>query len=559
MTPSVKQLASALVKEGWVSEEQVAEAIRIQQKEGQFFGHVLMERGWITSQQLMEALSKQYGLPLMKLDGVSIDPEAIKRVPVRVALRCQAMPLKLNGTTLRVAICNPQDVRSLDELRSVLQQRYTLEVVLATPEEIVEAIKRHYGIAADTVSRLLAERGTLSMPIGWGSEEHVEDITQMTSDASVMKLVNQLILEAHERRATDIHLEPYRGKVRLRYRIDGVLHDVDVPSALRQFFPAILSRIKVLSNLNIVERRLPQDGRATVKVGEEKLDLRVSILPTPQGESVVIRILPSQMLLDLKDLGFREEDLKVLEAIIRKPYGLLFVTGPTGSGKTTTLYACLKTINTPDRKIVTIEDPIEYELEGITQVHVNPAIGLTFATGLRSMLRHDPNVMMVGEVRDVETAELAVRIALTGHLVFSTLHTNDAPGGVTRLLEMGIDPYLVVSSVECIIAQRLVRLLCPSCKEEETRSILPGKKAYRSRGCKACNHTGYLGRTAIYEMFLISEPIRELILKRPATAALRRAAIEMGMRTMREEGLEKVEMGLTTLDEVLRVTQDEPV
>jgi type II secretory ATPase GspE/PulE/Tfp pilus assembly ATPase PilB-like protein len=551
-------LTSLFLEKGLVSEEQLVQALEEQKQQNRFFGNILVERGWLSSEQLMEVLSQHYGLPLVRLEEFPVDPKAVQQVPVKVALHFQAMPLALEHSTLKVAISNPQDVRLLDELRLALQQRYTIEAVLATPEEILQAIKRHYGVAAETVSRLLADRSTPTHGAGPAAEETIEDIAQLASDASVMKLVNQLILEAHQRRATDIHLEPYRGKVRLRYRVDGLLHDVDVPPALRQFFPAILSRIKVLSNLNIVERRLPQDGRASVKVGQEKLDLRVSILPTPQGESVVIRILPSQMLLDLKDLGFREEDVRLLEAIIRKPTGLIFVTGPTGSGKSTTLYACLKTINTAERKIVTLEDPIEYELEGITQVQVNPAIGLSFAAGLRSMLRHDPNVMMVGEVRDVETAELAIRIALTGHLVFSTLHTNDAPGGITRLLEMGIDPYLIASSVECILAQRLVRVLCPHCRKEESMPGLPsGGKAYRSQGCRACGHTGYRGRTAIYELLLMSQPIRELILQRASTVALRRAAIELGMRTMREDGLAKVEAGVTTLDEVLRVTQDE--
>ncbi|MBI2496276.1 MAG: type II/IV secretion system protein, partial [Candidatus Omnitrophica bacterium] len=394
-------------------------------------------------------------------------------------------------------------------------------------------------------------------PLAGVEDDAVEDLEQLAQEASVVNLVNQLILEAHHRRATDIHLEPYRGKVTLRYRIDGMLHEVDVPPTIRQLFPAIISRVKVLSTLNIVERRLPQDGRASVKVGEEKLDLRISVLPTPTGESVVIRILPNHMLLDLMELGFREVDLKLIATIIRKPHGLIFVTGPTGSGKTTTLYACLKTINSQERKLITIEDPIEYELEGVTQVHVNPQIGLTFARGLRSMLRHDPNVMMVGEVRDLETAELAIRIALTGHLVLSTLHTNDATGGITRLMDMGIDPYLIVSSVECILAQRLVRLLCPSCKERVPSGRSDVEWVYQGRGCKACRRAGFLGRTAIYEFFLMSQPIKELILRKASADDIRRAAVELGMRTMREDGWEKVTAGLTTLDEILRVTQDE--
>ncbi|MBI3322561.1 MAG: type II/IV secretion system protein [Candidatus Omnitrophica bacterium] len=551
---TMKKLSQLLVEKGLITEPQMAEALEQQKQDGRFLGAILLERGWVGSAPLMELVAEHYRMPFLRLEETPADPGVIARVPVKVALHYQVMPLKIQNSTLTVAISNPQDVRTLDELRLALQQKYTLEPVLATPEDILRAIREGYGVGADTISRILTDRGASPLPAGGAPEEKLEDIAELASDASVVKLVNQLLLEAHNRRATDVHLEPYRGKVRLRYRVDGILHDAEAPPAIRQLFPAIISRIKVLSNLNIVERRLPQDGRASVKVGDQKLDLRISVLPTPQGESVVIRILPSQMLLDLKDLGFAKEDMKLLDSVIRKPYGLVFVTGPTGSGKTTTLYAMLKAINSVDRKIITMEDPIEYELEGMSQVQVNPAIGLTFAAGLRSMLRHDPNVMMVGEVRDVETAELAIRIALTGHMVLSTLHTNDATGGVARLMDMGIDPFLVVSSLECIIAQRLVRLLCPACKEPGS---MGGGKGCRAKGCRQCSNTGFRGRSAIYELFLLSQPLRELILKKASADALRRAAVEMGMKTMREDGLQKVEQGVTTLDEVLRVTQDD--
>jgi type II secretory ATPase GspE/PulE/Tfp pilus assembly ATPase PilB-like protein len=308
-----------------------------------------------------------------------------------------------------------------------------------------------------------------------------------------------------------------------------------------------------------MERRLPQDGRASVMVGEEKLDLRVSILPTPSGESAVVRILPNRMLLELKDLGFRAEDLEQLTRLVAKPHGLLFVTGPTGSGKTTTLYAALKTINTDERKIITIEDPVEYELEGVTQVQINPQIGLTFAQGLRSMLRHDPDIMMVGEVRDFETAELAIRIALTGHLVFSTLHTNDAASGVTRLVDMGVDPYLVVSSVECFIAQRLVRLLCPRCKVEVASERKGFKRLFQSKGCEACQQTGFFGRSAIYELLPMADPIKDLVMAKASSDAIWRKAIELGMRTMQQDGWDRVQQGLTTPEEVLRVTQEDEI
>ena len=555
MPIATRKLSQLFIDKRLISADQMAEALQIQKQENRSLGAVLTGKGWVTPDQLMGVFSEYYRLPFVRLEETPADPAAVAKVPVKLALHYQMMPVKLQNSTLTVAIANPEDVRLLDEFRLALPQRVALEIVLATEEDILRAIRQSYGVGAETVSRLMSDRAQPSP--NSAAEEIIEDITEMASDASVMKLVNQLILEAHTRRATDIHLEPYRGKVRLRYRIDGILHDVDVPLALRQLFPAIISRIKVLSNLNIVERRLPQDGRASVKVGDQKLDLRVSVLPTSQGESIVIRILPNQMLMDLKELGFHPGDMKLLEAIVKKPHGLVFVTGPTGSGKTTTLYACLKILNGIERKIITMEDPIEYELEGITQVAVTPGIGLTFAAGLRSMLRHDPNVMMVGEVRDLETAELSIRIALTGHMVLSTLHTNDATGGITRLLDMGIDPFLIVSSVECIVAQRLVRLICLSCKEEIPAASAGSRKSYRGKGCKACNQTGFRGRSAIYEMLLMSQPIRDLVLQKAPADAIRRVAVELGMRTMRDDGLEKVEQGVTTLDEVLRVTQDE--
>ncbi|MBI4355447.1 MAG: Flp pilus assembly complex ATPase component TadA, partial [Candidatus Omnitrophica bacterium] len=423
------KLGQLLVQKKLLTESQLQEAIQEQGRSNRSLGTILVERGWLSSEQMLETMAQQYGMPFRRLHDVAIDRAVVEKVPLKVALHYKVMPLALHDSKLTVAMSDPQDIRIVDDLRLALQQRYNIEPVLATEEDIVGAMRRYYGLGAETIDQLVTQRtnGTQA-PV---AEDAVEDIEHLASDASVVKLVNQLILEAHTRRATDIHLEPYRGKVRLRYRIDGLLHDVDVPPTIRQLFPAIVSRVKVLSNLNLVERRLPQDGRASVKVGAEKIDLRTSILPTTAGESVVIRILPNQMLLDLKELGYREEHIKELETLIRRPYGLIFVTGPTGSGKTTTLYACLKTINTEERKIITIEDPVEYELEGVAQLHVNPVIGLSFAQGLRSMLRHDPDVMMVGEVRDLETAELAIRIALTGHLVFSTLHTNDAASGVT--------------------------------------------------------------------------------------------------------------------------------
>ncbi|HEX9780018.1 MAG TPA: GspE/PulE family protein [bacterium] len=546
MTTTTQRLGRQLVEQRLISEEQLADALKLQTSDQQFLGAILLERGWVKPEALLEAAGAVYGLPTVRLREMRIEREALAQVPLKVALHFKVMPLSLADGTLRVAIANPQDLRLLDDLGLALERRVKIEPVLATEAEILDALKRHYGLGADTVDRIVADRARQPGASPAVPEESLEDIEHLAGDASVIKLVNQLILEAHQRRATDIHLEPYRGTVRLRYRVDGLLEQVDVPPAIRELFPAIISRVKVLSNLNIVERRLPQDGRASVKIGKEKLDLRIATLPTPAGESVVIRILPNQMLLDFAELGFQEQDLALLERMIRKPHGLICVTGPTGSGKTTTLYACLKRINTEERKIITIEDPVEYEMAHVTQVQVHPEIGLSFAQGLRSMLRHDPDVMMVGEVRDLETAELAVRCALTGHLVFSTLHTNDAVSALVRLMDMGVDPYLIASSIECIIAQRLVRTLCAHCKADG-----------RPRGCEECHRMGYLGRTAIYEFFVMSEPIRELILERASLDVVRRRAAELGMRPMRQHGEEKVRTGLTTMEELLRVIQDD--
>ena len=554
--PTNKKLGQLLIEKQLISEAQLDEALREQQRTNEVLGAIAVDKGWITPEQLLQVLSEQYQMPWLRLGGTRIDRTVMACVPLKVALHYKAMPIRLQDRVLTVAIANPQDVQALDELGSALQQRYTINPVLTLEEDILRAVRQSYGIGAETIQSILTN-GAGQAPAMEVREDAVEDIEQLAEDASVVKLVNQLIVEAHKRRASDIHLEPYRGKVRLRYRIDGMLHNMDVPPGIRQLFPAIVSRVKVLSNLNLVERRLPQDGRASVKVGKEKLDLRVAVLPTPAGEGVVIRILPNQMLYELKELGFRQEDLMVLEQTIRKPAGMILVTGPTGSGKTTSLYACLKRINSDDQKIITIEDPIEYELEGVSQVQVIPQIGLTFAQGLRSMLRHDPDVMMVGEIRDVETAELAIRIALTGHIVFSTLHTNDATSAVVRLLDMGIDPYLIASSIECVIGQRLVRRLCAHCKKTVAAKWAKAKHSYEAQGCQRCNQTGFLGRVVIYEFFLMSQEMRNLIVEKAAPDVIRRKAIELGMQVMREDGWDKVKSGMTALDEVLRVTQDE--
>jgi len=549
----MKKIGELLLEKKIITPEQLAFALKAQESEKRFIGHILVDKGWITYEQLLINLSEQYHIPFIRLANAEISKEALDAVPLKVAIRHRVMPIRLDGTKLTVAIANPQDVRVLDELRLALHQKFTLEIVLSTEQDIHKAIEKRYGIAAETVQGILTKKDQESVK-SFQAQEVIENIQDNDESASVIKLINQILLEADERGATDIHFEPYRGSIRLRYRLDGILKLVETPPSISSLFPAMISRIKVLSGLNLVERRAPQDGRASIKVGDRRIDLRVSIIPTLTGESVVIRILPSQMLLDLQQLGFRGDGLAYLDEMIQKPYGLIFVTGPTGSGKSTTLYACIKRINREDRKIITVEDPVEYEVEGITQIQTNPKVGLTFAAGLRSMLRHDPDVMMVGEVRDAETAELAIRIALTGHLVFSTLHTNDAATGISRLIDIGIDPFLVASAARCFVAQRLVRLICVQCKKQE-KSDFPGvEKAYRGTGCEACQQTGFKGRTAIYEILKVTPEIRKMVLQRVSSDAIRDKAVEQGMKLLYEDGLDKVREGLITIEEVIRVT-----
>jgi len=484
------------------------------------------------------------------------------------------MPIRFEDNRLVLASSDP--FNALNDLRLFLGCE--LSPVITTSIGISEAIKEYYGVGAETVEGIISKspKDEERIDISRQSDD-VEDIQKLAEDASVIKLVNQIILEAHQKRATDIHIEPFRNRLNIRYRIDGVLYDINVPHEIEQLFPAIVSRMKIMSQLNIVEKRVPQDGRAAVKIGDESLDLRVSIIPTRHGESIVIRILPTSMLLSLESLGLNPNELGILRSLIKKPHGIILVTGPTGSGKTTTLYASLNEIRSTENKILTIEDPIEYDMEGISQIQVIPKIGFTFAQGLRSILRHDPDVLMVGEIRDFETAELAIRSALTGHLIFSTLHTNDAPGGVARLLNIGIEPYLVASSLNAFIAQRLVRIICPECKvidDDLPKDMLSGiiketsqskaglsnitaedVKIYKGKGCKNCNSTGYKGRTAIYEILVVDKAMRELILKKESTERIRDMMILKGMNTLRLSGWQKVIEGVTTPEEIIRVTQ----
>jgi len=481
-------------------------------------------------------------VPEINLKEVKIKPEIIDKIPAKFVWHYKFMPIKLEGDVLTVATATPDNVLR-DDLSQFLG--FKVEMTRASEVDILEAIKKFYGVGAETVEKILEEEAVSGEGFEAAGLEEIkdEDIAKLAEEPGVIRLVNQILVEAHQKNATDIHIEPYQGKLKLRYRIDGVLYDAKVPSNIVRFLPAIISRVKIMSGLNIVERRLPQDGRAKVKIKNEVFDLRISTMPTPYGESIVIRILPTTMLFSLEKLGFLSRDLKNFEELLKKPHGIIFVTGPTGSGKTTTLYTALSKIKEENKgtKILTIEDPIEYELEGITQTQVKPEIGLNFARGLRSMLRHDPDIMMVGEVRDFETAEIAIRMALTGHLLFSTLHTNDAASGVARLLDIGVEPYLIASSVEVFIAQRLIRMVCRKCN---------------GKGCEACNSTGYKGRSAMFEMLLVDEAIKKLITQKAPTGQIKKKAVSQGMKTLWEDGQEKIAQGITTQEEVLRVTQE---
>ncbi|MEW6025821.1 MAG: ATPase, T2SS/T4P/T4SS family [Planctomycetota bacterium] len=577
-------LGDILVKKGIITAKALEQAQEEKHKNYNRLISTIINLNLAKEDAIIRTFSEELKMPIIRMRDTNVEAAVIKKVPVRFAAYYRFMPVKLVSPppdasgkiyeTLTIAVSSPLDIRMRDELR--LQVGCEIEMALTSTDEIMQAIKKYYGFAADTVEKMSKYgMNNITESALTQADEKVEDIetAEKAEDASVIKLVNQIILEAHAKRATDIHIEPYRGKIKLRYRVDGILYNMNIPPAMKKFFPSILSRIKIMSNLNIVERRLPQDGRCIVKTEKETFDMRVSIIPTPWGESIVIRLLPTKMLYSLAELGLEPEEVSTLNGLLDKPHGILFVTGPTGSGKSTTLYACLQKLNTQDVKILTLEDPIEYELEGITQIQVMPDIGLTFARGLRSMLRHDPDIMMVGEVRDFETAEITIRIALTGHLIFSTLHTNDAASSVTRLIDMGVEPYLVTSSVEAFVAQRLVRTICPQCKIEDTlvpfellkkEFNLPDNvtaksaKIYKGKGCDNCNFTGYLGRTAIYEILLLNDKVKRLILQKAPSDELKMAGVENGMRTLRQSGWAKIKAGLTTFDEVTRITPSDP-
>ena len=560
---TTSKLAGLLERSGVLEKEQIDELISKQLVSGRSLSDVAQEVAAIREDDFLEALAGAMDVPFIRLSDITIEDGVLESLPTKAVFQYNVIPIEAENGYLRVATHDPFHPGLTDALRLASGSR--IRLALSTSEDIAKASKKFYGVGAETLERMIQDERIEVAP----DEDLLDgDLNELDQEASVVKFVNQIIWEAHQDRATDIHLEPMETDLRIRYRIDGVLHQTPVPAQLKRFQASIISRIKVMANMDIAEKRLPQDGRISLRIRGEEIDVRVSTMPTVYGESVSLRLLMrSSGMIGMDKLGMDKKDEDILQKLIHKPHGILLVTGPTGSGKSTSLYAWLHTINSLDKRIITIEDPIEYEMAGVNQILVRPEIGLSFAVGLRHILRQDPDVIMVGEIRDKETADIAIRAALTGHLVFSTLHTNDSAGAISRLIDMGIEPFLVASSVEGLVAQRLVRRLCNNCKkprevdEEYLVSIdfpvesLSQGDIYEAGSCEECRGTGFKGRTGIYELILITDAIRPLIVERSSSNVIKAEALRAGMRTLRDDGWVKVLEGITTVEEVLRVSE----
>jgi len=547
-----------LVEKGLVTVEDIDTAERVREDQGLRLDQALIQNGALSEQDFLKVMGERLDFEIVDLPNSTIEDEAIRSLPSRFVYRNHLAPIARENGTLKVATSDPFDLYVFDEIK--LLTGLEVSPVLAPRDEIDKVIKDHYGVGGDTVEEMTGD-DDLALT---SSEDDSQDLLQMAQEASVIKLVNEIILEAINERASDIHIEPFERTLSIRYRVDGVLQDAAVPPQINRFKSAIISRIKILSNMNIAERRLPQDGRIKFSVGSRQVDVRVSVIPMIFGEGVVMRILDkTNVLYSLTELGLDEETFEHFETLIEKPHGIFLVTGPTGSGKTTTLYAALNAIVGPEKKVITTEDPVEYNLEGVNQIPVDHKVGMSFAMGLRAILRHDPDVVMIGEIRDLETAQAATQASLTGHLVLSTLHTNDAASAATRLIDMGVEPFLVSSTLSGVMAQRLVRVICPTCKTEikPSEAGLPknmkwpkGAKVFNGSGCRACRNSGYRGRTGLYELLTMNEELGERIIERVAASELVRIGRANGMRLLSEDGWLKVRNGVTTPDEVLRVT-----
>ena len=548
-----------------LSDDIFEEALEVQQKEGGRIGEILVQKGVIGEGDLLKARGVQFGLSLWStISTEDMDTSFTERIPIQFLKKYKMIPV-VRSDGIYIAINDPTLFQPLDDLHIILGWD-GVETVLAPYSAILSAINFSYDMSSDSAEQVIQDMRDEDRDMIISAVEETGDLLDDTSDAPVIKLVNLMLSQAVKARASDIHIEPYQNRIKIRHRVDGILYDMLSPPKHVQ--STLISRIKIMAKLNIAEKRLPQDGRIEIKIGDKNVDIRVSTIPTAFGERVVLRLLDkANVLLTVSDLGMSEESLKVFNELITSAHGIILVTGPTGSGKTTTLYAALSSLNNPDINIITIEDPVEYQIDGIGQIQVNPKIDITFANGLRSIVRQDPDVILVGEIRDLETAEIAIQAALTGHLVFSTLHTNDSASAVTRLIDMGIEPFLVTSSVIGILAQRLVRNVCNECKEEyipdeeslENIGITPemcsGKKIYKGTGCQDCLNTGYKGRTGIFELMILDDAIKSLILKTSDSNAIKRKAVNQGMVTLRQDGALKVLNGITTVEEILRITQ----
>ena len=569
-THSARPLLGAILEQKFgLSEAKLLEALNIQQTKGGRLGEALLKIRAIEENQLLQALAIQFEMPwLPHLELNQVDHEWIKKVPIHFARRYRVLPLKVDDGAIMVATTDPLETAALDDLRLLLGM--PVKAVLTSSMSLLNSLNRAYDeVASPSGAEQVMEDIAASENLDKIAHEldEPQDLLDATDEAPIIRLVNSVLFQAVRQRASDIHFESFERGLVVRYRIDGVLYPILTPPKHLQ--SSIIARLKIMAGLNIAEKRLPQDGRFAIRTAGKDVDLRVSVLPTSHGERVVLRLLEKEnRLLNLSEMGFSLDRLRIIQQLIQLTHGILLVTGPTGSGKTTTLYAALSEINAPDKNIITVEDPVEYQLLGIGQMQVNPKINLTFAAGLRSILRQDPDVIMIGEIRDRETAEIAIHASLTGHLVFSTLHTNDAASAATRLIDMGIEPFLVASSVVAVLAQRLIRKVCPDCKkgyqpddEELIRlGVVPGKTKptfYRGSGCASCSQTGYRGRTGIHELLVMDDEVRRLIGSKADAAAIKQAAVARGMVLLKEEAAEKIFAGVTTTEEVMRMTQQE--
>ncbi len=565
-----QRLSDLLIKNNLITEEQLKTAIDTQRQKGGQLSSIFVELGFITEKDLVRILSQEFKMPPINLSRINIDPKVVQIIPVQIARFYQTLPISLLKNQLTLVLADPLNVLALDEIKTITG--YEINPVLATEAEIIQAIDKCYSESSEEgMGQILDDINKSEVEIVEGKhpgdqeQESTSELLKLVDEAPVIKITNKLLLDAVKNKASDLFIEPMEKTMRIRCRLDGII--VEFKSPPKSMHNAIISRIKVLSNLDISEHRLPQDGRFKIKINKEEINFRVSIIPSILGEKAVLRVLDNtSVALDLNTLGFEARDLETIREALTHPYGMMLVSGPTGSGKTTTLYSMLGYVNSPEKNLVTVEDPVEYQLEGINQVPVNEQVGLTFSAALRSILRQDPDVVMIGEIRDYETVDIAIKAALTGHLVFSTLHTNSACGSITRMINMGVEPFLITSSVIMVTAQRLLRRVCKACYKEYNVNhelledlglqdqIKIEETFYKAGGCQACNDTGYKGRVGITELFVMNPEIREAILTHAPERVITQLAVQSGMRTLRQDALRKAEQGLTTLEEVVRLT-----